>query len=295
MKTTIGFDIGGSSIKSVIYNDGKIIFRYSENIQGINEASKLAKLVAKILSRMVQEKKAGRKDSVGIAVAGIFDKKREIMLRSPNISYLNGLNLKTIFKEHLEHDFFLENDANCFLLREKINGLAKNLENVFCLTLGTGIGGARLLDNKIYMGFNGSAGEAGHMLIDKKEELDFEDLASEKLLKKELNIDAQEAKKLADSGDQQTLALLKVFGRNLGIGVANIVNICDPQIVIIGGGCSQLKNYLLPAVRKVMSEKVISNLAKNTKVAFAWENEKSIFFGAEGAAIMAQEAKKFFS
>jgi predicted NBD/HSP70 family sugar kinase len=295
MKTTIGFDIGGSSIKSVIYNDGKIIFRYSENIQGINKASKLAKLVAKILSRMVQEKKAGRKDSVGIAVAGIFDKKREIMLRSPNISYLNGLNLKTIFKEHLEHDFFLENDANCFLLREKINGLAKNLENVFCLTLGTGIGGARLLDNKIYMGFNGSAGEAGHMLIDKKGELDFEDLASEKLLKKELNIDAQEAKKLADSGDQQTLALLKVFGRNLGIGVANIVNICDPQIVIIGGGCSQLKNYLLPAVRKVMSEKVISNLAKNTKVAFAWENEKSIFFGAEGAAIMAQEAKKFFS
>jgi len=75
--------------------------------------------------------------------------------------------------------FFLENDANCFLLREKINGLAKNLENVFCLTLGTGIGGARLLDNKIYMGFNGSAGEAGHMLIDKKGELDFEDLASE--------------------------------------------------------------------------------------------------------------------
>jgi len=61
--------------------------------------------------------------------------------------------------------------------------------------------------------------------------------------------------------------------------------------VIIGGGCSQLKNYLLPAVRKVMSEKVISNLAKNTKVAFAWENEKSIFLVAEGAAIMAQEAK----
>ncbi len=296
MKTTIGFDIGGSSIKSVVYSGSKNIFRYSENIQKITDVFKLADKLVEILAKINKHFEIAKETPIGIAVAGIFDKNREIMLKSPNIPYLDGLNLKEIFGKYLPSNFFLENDANCFLLKEKENGIAKNLKDVFYLTLGTGIGGAILSGGKIYIGHNGAAGEAGHMLISGDNALEFEDLASEKLLKKKLNINSQKAKKMADSGDKQVLALLKTFGKNLGAGVANIVNICDPQIVIIGGGCAQLKKYLLPTVKKVLLEKAVSPQAKRIKVNFVWENSQSLFSGAEGAAIMAQTAKRnFFS
>ncbi len=291
-KFTIGFDIGGSSIKSVVINEGKIVFKRSRTIQEINDVHKLAKQLSEMWGEINQRFKIGKKSLIGIAVAGVLDKNREIMLKGPNLSYLDGLNLKKIFTKYLKREILLENDVNCFLLREKEKGVLKNIGSAFYLTLGTGVGGAILLDGKIYMGHNGSAGEVGHMLMGANNNVEFEDLASTKLLKKHLNFGAQATKKMADAGDKKALKILKIFGENLGVGITNIINIYDPQIVIIGGGCAQLKKYLLPIVKKTVKSKAISVPTKKTEIIFLWRGTKSLFLGAEGAAIMAQNNKR---
>ncbi|MEA3273621.1 MAG: ROK family protein [Patescibacteria group bacterium] len=289
MKFTIGFDIGGSSIKSVVYGKGKIMFKHSEDSRDITNIHELTKKLSKIYQKMHRQFKIEKNPLVGVAIAGVLDKKREIMLKSPNIPYLDGLNLRKIFTKQLKGRIFLENDANCFLIREKEKGVLKNIKSAFCLTLGTGIGGAILLNGEIYRGYNGAAGEIGHMIMGEKNNFEFEDLASIKLLKKHLNLGPQEVKKLADIGDKKALKVLKTFGENLGAGIANIINIYDPQLIIIGGGCAQLKKHLLPVVEKVVRSKIVSPPAKTTEIIFIWEGSKSIFVGAEGAAIMTQK------
>jgi len=272
----IGFDIGGSSVKAVLVKNKQVIKSYVEDLP--DSLFGLLDLLEKIFSELSKDVSV---EGVGVAVAGAMDAKREKMLNSPNIKYLNNQPLKKMIGERLGCLIKIEHDVHCFLLAEKEIGLAKNFNNIFYLTLGTGIGGAWMVGGKIYTGAHGSAGEAGHIIIDRNQDLEY--LASNRFIKKELGLGSIKALKLAQEGDQKTREVFHRLGKNLGTGIANIINIFDPEAVIISGGISEAKEFIEPAIEENIAKYVVSPEAKKTKILFS---ELGRFGGALGATLL---------
>ncbi len=286
----LGFDIGASAIKAVVMKNKKIlrrdIFNTPRNLRGLLDA------VAVIANKLRKEAGRDKLGGVGVAVAGVMDKPRAKMLISPNMRYLNGRPLARLLAQKLKYPkVVLGHDVHCFLLAEKETGSAKNLKNVFYLTVGSGVGGAWMAEGRISSGAHGAAGEAGHMIMtfDKNKALTLEDLASNKFIKYSLGVGFSEAFRRAKAGDWKAVEMFRDLGSNLGAGIANIINIFDPAAVIIGGGLAEAKILFLPGIKKSVAKFVISPEARRTKIIFS---RLGRFGGAMGAALLAERGGK---
>lgn len=286
---TIGFDIGGSSIKAVLRKNNRVILSLVKTLpKNINGLLNVLKNIKDEFESEIKPKKVYK---VGVAVAGVLDKKREQMQKSPNIKYLDGKPLKKLFQQKLEcQRIKIENDTNCFLLAEKKLGVAKKFKDVFYITIGAGVGGALMIDGKIIYGAHGVAGEVGHMIL-----LNFpgagyfgelEDLVANKFIKRTLGISADEAFKKANMGDKKSQKALTQLGENLGVGIANIINIIDPEVIIISGGVSGAKKFISQGIKKGIDRFVISQEAKKTKIIFT---KLGRYGGALGATLLFEQ------
>lgn len=281
----IGFDIGGSSVKAVLVEDKKIIKSIIEDLPDNLEG--LFGLLKKIFDELKEG--AGLSASqagalrVGVSLAGAIDAKREVMLNSPNITYLNSQPIKKLIADKLGCEVKIEHDVHCFLLAEKEVGLAKDLKDAFYLTLGTGIGGAFMIGGEVILGAHGAAGEVGHMIIDAAGGLELEDLAADKFLQKSLGVKSLKAREMVEAGDQKAIEVVKQMSSNLGVGVANIINIFDPEAIVLSGGIIWAKDFLLAGVADGVEKFVCSPEAKKTPILFS---ELDRFGGALGAALL---------
>ncbi len=134
-----------------------------------------------------------------------------------------------------------DNDSRCFIIGEFMLGAGRNYKNIVGIGVGTGIGGGIVINNKIYYGKNYNAGEFGHMIIDGKKSL--EQMGAKKAFLK--------------YGDRSKI---------IGIGVANIINILDPEVVILGGGGVTGDKVKIEIVRKTVQKYIMSPLAKRTPI-----------------------------
>jgi len=248
-------------------------------------------LVEKIKNDLIAGLDASQIGGIGFGIAGCLDTKREKILRSYNIPYFDNQPIKSLLEEKLKpYPLKIEHDINCFLLAEKELGLVGGLKNVFFMTVGTGIGSAWMVDNKIQLGAHGAVGETGHEIIEagRGPDLDeLEEMASNKFIKRTLKVGSMEAYKMAQSGDEAALKTFYELGRNLGIGMANIINSFDPEAVILSGGIAEAKEFILPGISESIEKYVISPAAKKTQILFS---ELGRFGGALGAALMFDDA-----
>jgi len=279
----IGFDIGGSSVKAVLVKNRKIIKSHYEKLPA--NFNELVECVVALKKRMADSRKI---KGIGISVAGVLDKKRKKMLRSFNIPYLNERPLRSVFVKALNSDVVVERDLPCFVIAEQRAGLAKKYRNIFYLTLGTGIGGAFTIDGKIIKGSHGAAGEAGHSIVDFKNRIRWEDIAANKYIRKKLKVSFTEAKRRALKGDKKTLQIFKELGSNLGVGIANIINIFNPEVIMLSGGLASARKFFLPEVKAEIKKFVISREARKTKILWS---KLGRFGGALGAALLFENKK----
>jgi len=284
----LGFDIGASSIKAALVNNRKII---DSKIQDTpNSLEKLVEVLIKNKNELIEGKNLGELYGIGVGVAGILDRPREVVLKSPNIPCLDNQPLKKILEEHFKPvKVEIEHDVHCFLIAEKAIGGAQNLQNIYYLTIGSGVGGAWTFEGKISYGVHGSTGEAGHMIIDIEKGLQLEDLAANKFIQKELGAGSLEAEKRIGDGDEKAQRTMRELGKNLGVGIANIVNIFDPEAVILSGGISWAESILMPRIREQMQKYVVSPAAKETRVFFS---QLGRYGGALGAAMIFEQESK---
>lgn len=277
----VGFDIGGSSVKSVLVKNRMLIKSGIDNLPP--NLKGLLNLIERIVKNFETTAKKARIGGVGVSMAGALDFKREKILKSPNIKYLNNQPIKKLLAQKLKYPIRIEHDAHSFLLVEKKFGLAKNRNDAFCLTLGSGIGGAYMTGGKILRGNHGSAGEAGHMMMETSKKLEFEDLAANKFIKRKLSISSTEAFARARRGDTKVKKVFHELGKNLGIGIANIINVFDPEIVILAGGVIGARRFIEPGIKQGIKKFVLSPAAQKTKILFS---SLGTFGGALGAAFL---------
>lgn len=281
---SIGVDVGGSKINAILFNQkgSKIVWQSTISTPKNKKAffAALKKLIADALEKAL----ASSVDSVGLAMAGQIDFQKGILLNSPNLKFLNGTRPSRTIEKYFKLKTAMDNDVNCFALAEARLGAGRSFENVVGITLGTGVGGGIVINDSLYHGAFGSAGEVGWMILDGTRT--FEDLASEKFIKSishesPINLEAK-----ARRGDKKALKIYETLGNNLGLGIANVINVLDPELIILGGGLASAAGLFLPQARKTAKKHIISPLSRRKlKIVLAKLGKNA---GAVGAALLCQ-------
>lgn len=271
-KKLIGLDVGGNKILGVLFEGEKALKKIKEKTPQTKE--EFLKVLGKIICEL-----SGDSVPSGIAIgfAGMIDKNGKI-LRSPNIKFLDGFNLKEYLEEKFKTKVFIENDVKCFTYAEMREGAGKGVKNLVGITLGTGIGGGIIINSRLYRGANGSAGEIGHMIIDG--EKSFEQLASAKGVFRQTDKDIFELEKEARAGNNEAIKIFSENGKNLGIGLANIINILNPEMIVIGGGLSNLGDLILKPAKESLKRFIANPAAQSTKIVLSKLGDIAIPLGA---------------
>lgn len=249
-KIYLGIDIGGTKIRGILLDKRK---KYSPafNLATPRNKKIFLRILEDEICKTIKKKKI---IGIGVGLPGIIDIKRGILIKAPNLPYLNGWQAKKFlltFNKNLKFD----NDSRCFAIAEAMLGAGKGHKNIIGITIGTGIGGGIVINNKIYYGKHYGAGEFGKMVIDNKKTFE--------------QIGAKEA--FLKYGDRSEV---------IGIGVANLINIFDPDIVILGGGGLYSGKVKIGTVRKTAKKYVMSPLGKKTPIIKGKLGENSQAIGA---------------
>ncbi len=276
---TLGLDIGGTNIKAVLF-DGKKVIADDSLATPKDSLKKMFTILNALIEPLRAKARAtGKKiGGIGLSVAGPVDYEKQIIIKGPNIPILDDLKLGAELEKSLGLPVKMDNDGNCFLRAEMKLGAGQKYNNVYGLTLGTGIGTAWWLNHDIYRGAHDNAGELAHTIIDFSEPLELEK-AYQKLTQSNPAQIAEEAYR----GDELAKKTYKEIGRYLGIALANVVNSIDPEVFIIGGGVIESSDLFLSQIKKTMRKYIVSPEAKKIKLLKSKLGGQA---GAIGAALL---------
>ncbi len=268
MPLFIGVDIGGTKVlATAVSSAGRVLRTATRTTPGRRvEAS----LVEDALTEAVQEIAGVRRvGAIGIAAAGFVDAQGERVRFAPHLPWRDE-GVRARLAERWSAPVVLDNDANCAARAELTYGAVGDAESALMVTLGTGIGGALILDGEVLRGYNGMAGEFGHnQVVPGGRSCEcggtgcWEQYCSGNALTRFVR--AQGVEDLAgpaitvaaEAGDPVALAAFDEVGSWLGVGVANLVASFDPQIVVIGGGLSAASDLLLEPARRALRESLV--------------------------------------
>jgi len=290
----IGVDVGGTKVSVAVLEDGVL----SEPSLQQTELSSSDALVDQLVEVI---KAAGDAKSVGLGVPSVIDFKTGTARSSVNIP-LRGVPLRELLGERLDMPVFVDNDATVAALAEAHDDELKLIaKSLVMITVGTGVGGGIVIDGRIYRGHTGAAPELGHIIVgadlrnggpaplDKPPHPDsLEYLAAGKALDRlghERGLgDGQAIVEAAKAGDDAALDCMRILGERLGVGIANVVNVFDPELVVIGGGVSQAGDLLMTPAREMAAGLIIEGVGTETRIELARYGPRA---GVRGAALLA--------
>lgn len=243
----LALDIGGTNIRSAIVKGQKLV-----DYRKVETPRKQRETIKKIFEVVEGYKGV---DVICVSTAG-FERNGKLVNSLNND--MDGVRLTKILKRRFRKKVFVENDANCAALAELYYGVGRGKRNFILLTLGSGIGGGAILNGKLYRG-NGGAIEPGSMMVDGEKYI-WEDLASGDgsvfLARNKFGmkgISSLELEHRADKGNKKAKRVYALVGSYLGRGIANLVYIFDPELLVIGGGFSRVK-HIYPSMEKTFKK-----------------------------------------
>jgi glucokinase len=308
----IGYDLGGTKILAVLYN------RRFEPLGEIKEKSKpqkgekhFLKTLKMCFEDLLKQGKIKRHEIAGIGVGcpGLIDEKRGLVLASPNLGFMANMPLSARIQRSCGAPVVLGNDVNIGLFGEHQFGAAKGYRHVVGIFIGTGIGGALIINGDLYAGASGGAGELGHVQIDREgprcgcgRQGCFEALCSRLSIASEagalaarqiaptlrdlagtdiLDIKSGQLAEAVRAGDRAIVELIRRKSRVVGRVMADLVNILNPEMIVLGGGLVEaLPRFIVKEATQSMRSQAMPGLVKNVKVAPARLGDHAIVMGA---------------
>ena len=304
MRQAIAIDLGGTKISWAIVNES---YEFQQRLQVPTPATTEA--VIDELGHIVDEAVASVPDpaGVGIGVAGLVDHGRGLIVAAPNLP-LAGEPIIERLHARWGFECQIDNDANLAVLGELVAGAGRGRRDFIGLTVGTGIGGGIIIDGRLWRGHKGAAGEFGHMIVDprgpvcgcgnhgcletKASGTAIERLAKESVagkpgsaLAKSVGGDAELmtgliVAKEARTGNDEALAVLAEAGRWLGIGIGNLINIFDPEIVVVGGGVAGSLDLVMDHIENRVRQVVIDPRGQETPISLSRLENSAGLLGA---------------
>ena len=306
----IGLDVGGTTFKAgVVTEDGRIVHKdamptgierpYQEIIA---DMAALCKKVAADAGIEMSEIK-----SIGVGVPGLFDNKTGMIPFCTNLGW-HDIPFVAEMKKHLDTPVYGDNDATVAGLAESVAGVSAGIKDSVFLTLGTGVGGGIIIDGKPYSGAHGCGSEIGHMMIKMGGELCtcgnygcFERYASATAIIREARkamaehpessmlaacggdpekLNAKIVIDAARAGDEAAKAVFGGYVQALAVGIINIINMLDPEVIVLGGGVSAAGEFLLNAVREAVKPMVFFKTMPYARIELAQLGNDAGIIGA---------------
>lgn len=297
----IGVDVGGTNIVCGVVNENCEIIARSKiktNVNGKENPASYSDVLAEIINAVRiacgdAEIAPSAAHSIGIGCPGTCNSESGVVEYSNNLGFLN-VPLKNDVESEFRIPVYLENDANAAAFGEFVAGAAKGANSAVVITLGTGVGSGIVVDGKIYRGANFAGGELGHTVIvvdglpctcgrkgcfeayssatglvrmtKQASELNPNSLMT-KMIHEDGKVSARTAYKAMKQGDPTAKAVTEEYIKYLSCGIANAINIFQPDILCIGGGVCNEGDTLLVPLKAAVSEQIYSkNSAKNTDI-----------------------------
>lgn len=270
MDRFVALDIGGTKIEAMLAGSRSQVLR-----KRFTTGSGRKDVISNIL-HAVEDVSSGRKVSaVGIGIAGFLDR-NGVMSHSPNIKGIEGVDLGKVLSRKLDLPVFVLNDSKCFALSEYHYGVGKGAGNFVGLIWGTGVGSGIIIDGRLVHGGSNLAGEIGHHVLVADGEMctcgkrgHFEQYVAARALVGAYQRFKGSSKaippvEIVKKNDSASRKALDQVAYHMGLGLANVVQFYDPEVIALGGGMSNL-TMLYPRIRKVMSKNIQGQKVKVLK------------------------------
>lgn len=254
-------DLGGTHLRvATVDEHGKILFRAKQHTPHGNDPNDIVGAIVHAVNEYRKTADDARLKAVSVVVPGTVKAEEGTVVKAPNLPCLDGFRLAAALTNKLGVPAILENDANAAAVGELWQGAAQGCRTIICVTLGTGVGGGIILDGELWRGVDGAAAEIGHMCVDPFGGVActcgsrgcLEVFASataivrmtreasprhpDSLLQGSANLTAQAIFEAGLKGDELALEIFRRMGVYLGIGLANLINILNPEMIVIAGG-----------------------------------------------------------
>ncbi len=282
----VGIDLGGTNIAAgIVDEEGKLVLKKSVPTCAEKGGEYIVQAMSKIVLDLLEEQKITFDDvvSVGIGSPGVVDKKNGEVLFANNLDF-NNMPVRAKMIEYFGRnvDIYIDNDANCAAWAEFVSGAAKGTQNAVMITLGTGVGGGIIINGRLYSGFNYCGAELGHVVIEKNgipcscgRVGCWEAYSSATALIRMTKEKAQQNKDslmweyynekgewsgrtaflAAGKGDKSALEVVETYIDYLACGIANMINVFMPEVLVIGGGvANEGENLFAPLREKVFAQ-----------------------------------------
>ncbi|MGI8503541.1 MAG: ROK family protein [Hassallia sp.] len=285
----IGIDLGGTAIKLGRFtSDGHCL--QSLTVATPQPATPEA-VMAVMVDAIAQLDPDNLSMAIGVGTPGPADAQGRIAKVAINLTGWHDVPLADWLEAKIGKPTILANDANCAGLGEAWLGAGRHFQNLILLTLGTGVGGAVILDGKLFVGHQGAAGELGLITLNPDGPMcnsgnqgSLEQYTSVVAIRRRTGKEPAELGALAQAGDIEALTFWQNYGKYLGAGLSSLVYVLTPQAIVLGGGVSGSFEFFLPTVKAEIERRVLATSRIGLQILPA---ELGNYAGMVGAAKLA--------
>jgi len=316
-RLAIGIDLGGTGIKLGVVNaQGTMSQTFRFMTPSKSDPAQVAAMIIEEAEALIRTVGRNRIVGIGIGAAGDVDPDNGVIRLSPNLNWRH-VPLKKMLQRRLKFRITVENDANVAAWAAYVVEAKRKVDNLLCITLGTGIGGGIVLGGKLFRGATGTAGEIGHMTlypegipcncgnngcleryVGARAMVEEARRAIEKgettIIPKLIGHDVSRLNPLsidqaARQGDRVALALWQQSGERLGIALASVINILNPHMIVLAGGLSRARRLLLDPLQRTILQRAFPTPAKEAKLVISKLDQD---LGIVGAGLVAHELQQ---
>lgn len=294
---TVSLDLGATNAKLAILKTGSkdILCQSRFSTKDFPTRKLLFEKIIQSLEALIVKSGLARSNiyGIGIGVPGPVDFKNGRVYYFPNIPGWKNVPLRKMISSRLDLAVFIDNDVKVMALAESKFGAARGSKNCICLTLGTGVGAALFIDGQLFRGSSSVAGEIGHLPLS----LDgpqcncggrgcLERFVGNKVVLAKArkafgsSITLEKLSQLAHRGNKKAISIWQEVGFILGVALSGLINVLNPELVVIGGGLSNAGSVLLQAVRQTVKSRAMAPHAKRVKIVRALLGDSAGLIGA---------------
>lgn len=298
-------DLGGTNLRmAAVDREGNILYRTKHSTPKSERAEEIVSAITETANECLEAvKKDGWIKAFGAALPATLNAPDGIIFKAPNLPSLDGFRFSATVSDELNLPVVLENDANAAAIGENWLGAAKSAQNAICVTLGTGVGGGIIINGGIVRGADGTAGEIGHICVEPlgvpcgcgsrgcveqyssataivRLTREIENQYPKSSLQNKNRLTSLDVFEAGKAGDELALEVFRKMGFYLGIALADLINILNPEIIVIGGGAAAGWDLFINHVQDQINKRAFEEPAKRAKLVRAELGDDAGILGA---------------
>ncbi|WP_332698044.1 ROK family transcriptional regulator [Halalkalibacter lacteus] len=306
----IGLDVGGHRATAVLTDlNAEIELQQMQSLPEQLTVESLLQFLITMIDNLIKDSGIPKKKILGIGIGmhGIVNHSKGMGVFAPNFK-LRNIPIKDAMQTQFSIPTFVENDARALTLGESWFGNGIGFENIICVNLGVGIGAGIILQNELFHGRDGIAGEIGHTIVDlngskcscgsygclqtvagggilKQRVIKELSLGRQSIIQDKVNVSGGKITgelihQCAIEGDPLAIEMLAETGRLLGIGLTNMINFMNPDRIIVGGGVAKAKEFILNPLKDVVRSRALTPEARETEIVLSKLGDQGTVIGA---------------